>query len=82
MVETAQRKRAKPAYREGLGIVNPYGQFWGTELFSSEEQAKAHFFRFWKGCSSPPSWDDYRVAPARLRIQESYAAALTQGEKP
>ena len=66
----SERKRAKPAYRDGVGIVNPCGQFWSTEIYRDEEEARAAFSRFWRGIIDAPAWEEYRVLPARLRIQE------------
>lgn len=57
-----------PRHRDGLGIVNRWGQFWTDELFESEEQARRHFDRFWRGNPNAPSWDEYRVVPATLTL--------------
>lgn len=60
--------RAKPQYRDGVGIVNPYDQFWCTDIFDDEAAAKAHFDRFWRGVKNAPAWEEFRVVPARAEI--------------
>jgi len=61
-------KKPKSASRDGFGILNPYGDFWSPHLFDSEEEAKAYFYRFWRGVKDSPDWSAYRVVPARQRI--------------
>ena len=65
-----KHKRAKPAYRDGFGIVDPYGQFWSTGIFETEEAARDMFNRFWGDNKDATLWSSYRVVPARLTISE------------
>jgi hypothetical protein len=60
----------KPLDRPGFGIVNPFGQFWSTDIFDSEDDAKRHLERFWSGVKNAPSLDQFTVVPALLVIQE------------
>lgn len=61
-----------PAYSVGFAIVNPWGEFWSTDVFGSESDAKIHFNNFW---SSPgfkgnaARWEDYRVVKVRQTIE-------------
>lgn len=74
-------KKPKSAHKDGYGILNTYGDFWSPNLFEDEEEAKAYFYRFWRGVKDAPDWSKYRVVPARQRIIAIKASpALTQGE--
>lgn len=68
MTKLTKKRKPRTASRDGFGILNPYGDFWGPNLFDTEADAKAHFDAFWRGVKDAPDWSRYRVVPARQRI--------------
>lgn len=65
-------ERPAPAHSVGWAIVNPWGEFWSTEVFDSEDSARIHFNKFWQSPGfkgSPPKWEDYRAVKVRQTIE-------------
>ena len=42
-------KEPKPYQMKRFGILNPYGDIWSPETFSTEAEAKRHVENFWRG---------------------------------
>lgn len=62
----------KPASRAGLGIVNPFGEFWTSEVFRNAIDAEDHFRKHCERWPQAlrPDWREYRLVPARVTIEE------------
>jgi hypothetical protein len=68
--EPAEAKRPKPARGKAWGILNPYGDLWTYETFSTAEAAEAYVRLFWKGVRTAPQ-DLTRFKPIRVKVTVS-----------
>lgn len=65
MSQDTKRPRRRTARHVGFGILNPWGDMWTSEVFSTQEAARDHLAAFWRGSSSPPDLTRYRIVRAR-----------------
>ncbi|MEH2501271.1 hypothetical protein V1290_000082 [Bradyrhizobium sp. AZCC 1578] len=61
----AKDKRPKTASNTGYGILNPYGDMWTSEVFSTEGQARGHLERFWRTVPGGSDLSKYKIVRAR-----------------
>lgn len=64
-------KRPKP-YRttkamKRFGILNPYGDFWTAETFTSEAEARRYIISWWKNAGGVEV-DRFKIVPARVTV--------------
>ena len=51
-----------------FGILNPYGQFWTHETFTTPEKARDYIETFWARNANKPDTSKFEVIPVILTI--------------
>ena len=72
-----KERRPKTAYRDGFGILNPYGDFWTSDIFETVDKAREHVRQFWLGCNPAQDIGRYKIVRARQRTGLTPAAKDT-----
>jgi hypothetical protein len=65
---------------EGFGILNPFGQFWTHQTFTSEQWALHYIADFWRGNENAPPLSDFKVIPVRITVSEKLGEKAREGE--
>lgn len=68
----------KPYRHKALGILNPYGDLWTPEFFSTEAQAREHLESFW--AKTPEKNDGFKVVPVRVTVSVIKAKAVRSAQ--
>lgn len=62
-------KKSEP-YRaiDRYGILNPYGDVWSPDTFSTIALAERHVREFWRGVSNPPNFAKFKIVRVRVTV--------------
>jgi hypothetical protein len=68
VAKKAKIKKPKP-YRttHRFGILNPWGDFWTPETFTTEAKAEAYIYAYWKK-HGDAKVHQYKIVPARVTV--------------
>lgn len=64
------KPRNRPARGTAFGILNPWGDVWTYETFSTEAEARQHIKNFWTGIKSS-TVDVSRFSVVEVRVTVS-----------
>lgn len=81
MGEVKLTKRPKGYIDETrFGILNPWGDVWSSETFTTEDAARAYINAFWRNVKDPGDLSRFRVV--RVRTHVTVPSALQDQKAP
>lgn len=51
-----------------FGILNPWGDVWTSETFTSEDRARKHIEDFWRGINDAGDLTMFKIVPVRVHV--------------
>lgn len=51
-----------------FGVLNPWGDIWTSETFTSEAKARKHIEDFWRGIDDAGDLTRFKVVPVRVHV--------------
>lgn len=78
----SEAKKPKPCRGQAWGILNPYGDLWGHETFSTPEAAMRRVADFWRGIRTAPDLSKFKPVRVRVTISVLPSAHPTPGDSP
>lgn len=51
-----------------FGILNPHGDIWTSDTFTSEEAARRHIADFWRNIRNAGDLTRFKVIPVRVHV--------------
>lgn len=71
------KKKPKANSMDGLwGILNPYGDVWTYEAFTTPENARAHLFAFWGKTFRRAPDKGFRIVPVKVQTSVDFSGSL------